>query len=182
MASAIVRQPCIKCDKGFGKNMCGGCQQWFCKIHHNEHQKELFGEMDDITQKHDELHSHLTMENMDSEHPLLLRINHWEQQSVHRIHTAANEARSKLKQSLDRVKKEFKASLSHIADELKLGRTSEDYNKIELKRWMDQLESLKQQLKNPTEFELYGGTQADTNTSMIRLVRLKMHQIISKLM
>jgi hypothetical protein len=182
MASAIERQPCIKCDKSFGKNMCIGCQQWFCNIHYNQHQEELAKEMDNVTQKHDELHSHLTVENMDSEHPLLLRIYKWEQQSIHRIHIVANEVRTKLKQSLDQIKKETKASLIQVAEQLKTSRISEDYTEMELKRWMDQLECIKQRLLNPLEIELCGDTQDDTNASIIRYIELKIHRILGKFM
>jgi DNA anti-recombination protein RmuC len=182
MASANVKQPCSKCDEGFGRNICGGCQQWFCKTHYNEHQEELGKEMNNVSQKHDELHSHLTMDNMDSENPLLVRINKWEQQSINRIRAVANEARTKLKQSFDQIKEETKASLSQVTNELKLSRTSEDYTEIELKLWMDQLESLKQQLENSTQLDLYGDTDDYMNASVIPLIELKAHQASSKLM
>jgi predicted nucleic acid-binding Zn-ribbon protein len=176
MASAIARQPCGKCDKGVGKLICGGCQQWYCNKHYNEHQEELVKEMDDIAKKHDELHSHLTMDNMNIEHPFLVRTNEWEERSIHRIRTAANEARTKLKQSLDQIKEETKALLSLVADELKSGRESEEYTEVELKRWMDELETLKQHLLNPPEIELHSDTQDDTDASMIRLIKLKFFQ------
>jgi predicted nucleic acid-binding Zn-ribbon protein len=180
MASASVKQPCVKCDKGFGKNMCIGCQQWFCNKHYNEHQEELAKEMENVTQKHDELHSHLTMGNMGSEHPLLVRNNEWEQQSIDRIRAVTNEARTKLKQSLDQVKQEIKTSLSQVADQFKSSRENEDYTEIDLKCWMDQLESLKQRLLNPPEIELHGDTQAETNASTIKLIELKFYQGPSK--
>jgi predicted nucleic acid-binding Zn-ribbon protein len=182
MASASVKQPCIKCDKGFGRNMCSGCQQWFCNKHYNQHQEELAKEMENVTQKHDELHSHLTMESMGSEHPLLVRINEWEQRSIDRIRAVTNEARTKLKQSLDQVKQEIKTSLSQVADQLKSSRENEDYTEIDLKIWMNKLESLKQHLLNPPEIELHGDTQAETNASTIKLIGVKAPRIVSRLM
>jgi hypothetical protein len=182
MASSSVKQPCIKCDQGFVTNMCIGCQKWFCNKHYNEHQEELTKEMDDITQKHDELHSHSTIESIDSVNPILVRINKWEQESIDRIRAVANEARTKLKQSLDKIKEETKATLSQVANELKSSPESEDYIEIDLKRWMDRLGSLKQRLLNTTEIELYGDTHDDTDASMIRLIRINIHRIVSKLM
>jgi hypothetical protein len=182
MATAHVKQACIKCDKGFGRNMCSGCQQWFCNKHYNEHQEELAKQMDNVIQKHDELHSHLTMENVDSEHPLLARINKWEQQSINRIHTVAHDVRTYLKQSIDQAKKEIKTSSSQVTDQLKSSRENEDYTEIDLKCWMDQLESLKQRLLNPPEIALYGDTHDDTDASTIRLIGLKAPRIVSKLM
>jgi hypothetical protein len=180
MASAIERKPCIRCKKGISENICIGCQQWFCKIHYNEHQEELTKEMDDVTQKHDELLSHLIKENVNSENPLLMRINNWEQRSIDRIRAVANEARTKLKQSLDQVKKEIKTSLSQVANQLKSSRESEDYTEIELKRWMKQLQSLKKRLLNPPEIQLCGDTENVTNTSIIRFIQLKVKQAPSK--
>jgi uncharacterized protein (UPF0210 family) len=126
MASASVKQHCVVCDQGCDTNICIGCQKWYCNKHYNEHQEELVKEMNDITKKHDELHSHVTMDNMDSGHPLLVRINTCEQQSINRIHTVANDVRTYLKQSIDQVKKEIKTSLSPVADQLKPSRESED--------------------------------------------------------
>jgi hypothetical protein len=182
MASAIVKQPCIKCDKGFGNLMCIGCQQWFCRKHYNEHQQELAKEMDGIKQKHDELLSRLTNENVDSKNPLLVRICKWEQRSIDRIRAVADEARTGLKQALDQFKKEIKTSLSQVADPLKSSRENEDYIEIDLKCWMDQLENLKKRPPNPPEIELCGDAQTETNASNIRFIELKGPRILSKLM
>jgi hypothetical protein len=182
MATANKRRPCFKCDKGVGRNMCIGCQQYFCNMDYNEHQKQLAKEIDNVTQKHDELHLHLIMENMGSEHPLLVRINEWEQRSIDRIHIVANEARTKLKQSLDQVKQETKASLSQVADQLKSSRENEDYTEIDLKIWMNKLESLKKLPLNPTEIELCGDTHPQMNASTIKLIGVKAPRIVSKLM
>jgi hypothetical protein len=180
MATAIERQPCVKCYEGFGKLMCGGCQQWFCNRHYNEHQNELAKAMDNVTQTHDELHSNLTMENVDSEHPLLVRINNWEQRSIDRIRVVANDVRTYLEQSINQIKKEIKTSLGLVTDQLKSSRESVDFTDVELKRWMDKLESLKQRLLYPSEIELCGDNQDDTNTSVIRLIELKFFQGPSK--
>jgi gas vesicle protein len=182
MASASVKQSCVRCDKGFGRNMCGGCQQWFCKTQYNEHQEALAKEMDNITEKHDELHSHLTTNHMDSENPLLVRVNKWEQRSIDRIRAVANEARTDLKQSLGQIRKQIKTSLSQVADQLKSSRENEDYTEIDLKCWMDQLESLKKRLLNPSEIELCGDAQSETNASNIRFIELKAPRMLSKLM
>jgi hypothetical protein len=182
MADAIERQLCVKCDNSSGRAMCICCRKWFCNKHFNEHQEEMAKEMDNVTQKQDELLTYLTMDDMDSEHPLLVRINKWEQQSIDRIRAVANEARTDLKQVLDQFKKEIDTSLSQVADQLKSSRENQDYTKIDLKCWMDQLEWIKQRLLNPTQIELYGETQDDTDASTIRLIGVKAPRIVSKLM
>jgi hypothetical protein len=138
MASASVKQSCAKCDQGFRRNMCSGCQKWFCNKHYNEHQEELAREMNDVTKKHDELHSHLTIDNMDREHPLLVRINNWEQRSIDRIRAVTNEARTKLKQSLDQLKQEIKTSMNQVADHLKTSRENQHYTEIGVAVIIDQ--------------------------------------------
>jgi hypothetical protein len=182
MASAIVRKPCVKCQKHLSKDICVGCLQSFCIEHYDEHQLEIASEMHDVSQKLDEFQAYLAMENIYSEHPLILRINEWEQRSISRIQEVAENVRTKLKQSLDEVKEIAKISLSQVADELEISRANTDYTEIELKSWMDQLESLKQQLKDLNKYELYGGIQDDTNASIIRLIKLKPHRTVSKLM
>jgi hypothetical protein len=79
MAAAIERKLCVKCDNSSGKAMCSCCRKWFCNKHFNEHQEEMAKEMDNVTQKQDELLTYLPMDDVDSEHPLLVRINKWEQ-------------------------------------------------------------------------------------------------------
>jgi hypothetical protein len=119
---------------------------------------------------------------MDSENPLLVRVNKWEQRSIDRIRAVANEARTDLKESLGQIKKQIKTSLSEIADEFKSSRENEDYTEIDLKCWMDQLESLKKRLLNPPEIELHSDAQTETNASTIRLIRFSIPRIVSKLM
>jgi hypothetical protein len=63
---------------------------------------------------------------------------------------------------------------------LKTSHESEDYTEIELKRWMKQLQSLKQRLLNPPEIQLCGDTENVTNTSIIRFIQLKVKQAPSK--
>jgi hypothetical protein len=120
------------------------------------------------------------MDNMNIEQPFLVRINTWEERSIDRICAVANEARTDLKRALDRVKKENNTSISQVADQLKISCRSEDYTEIDLKSWMDQLESLKQRLLNQTQIELYGDTHDDTDASIIRLIELKFFQGRSK--
>jgi hypothetical protein len=149
-----------------------------CNKHYNEHQEELAKEMDYVTQKNYELLSHLTMKRIDSEHPLLVRINKWEQQSIDRICAVANEARTDLKLTLDQLKPDIKTSLNQVTDQLKISCTSQDYTEIELKCCMDQLKSLKKRLLNPTEIELCGDTDDDKNASVIRLIELRCQQTV----
>lgn len=112
MASAINRKPCIKCDKGLGVTTCGGCQQWFCTKHFVDHRQELATQMDYIGHEHDLFQRDLIQENFT--HPLLTRINEWEQISIKRIVTVAEEARKELSKYFDYNKEQLKTSLNQL--------------------------------------------------------------------
>jgi uncharacterized UBP type Zn finger protein len=177
---ATERQQCIMCDKGFGRDICSGCKNAFCGRHYEEHRHKLNGEMDNIGLTHDTLQSYLTAENMANNHPLVERINKWEERSINRIRQVAHDALAKFKRSLDRIKRETMESLIQVAGEMKISRESEDYTEMELTRWMKQLESLKQRLQSLPMIELCDDTQNDGNASIIRLIKLKVHQEPSK--
>jgi hypothetical protein len=134
-----VRQQCNICDQGLCRDICSGYKSAFCGRHYDEHRRKLGEEMSDDTQKHDELLSQITMNSMDSENPLLVRINKWEQQYIDIIHAVVNEARTDLKQALDQFKEVIKTSLRQVAEQLKSSRERKDYTEIKLKRCMEQL-------------------------------------------
>src|ERR1700677_934414 len=99
MASALLKNPCAKCDKGGGVTTCDGCQQSFCIKHIIEHRQELAIQLDNIGQEHDLFRRDLTQEN--SAYPLFIRIDEWEQESITKIQVAAEAARADLQQLLD---------------------------------------------------------------------------------
>jgi hypothetical protein len=138
--------------------------------------------MNNVSKTQNDLQSHLTAKTMASEHSFFLCINEWEQRSISRIQEVANEVRTKLKQSFGRIKEDINISLSQAANEIQLDYERKDHTEIELKRWMDQLENLKQRLQNPPGIELCDDTQVDTNASIIKLIELKIHPTVSKLM
>jgi hypothetical protein len=182
MASVITRQSCNVCDKDLGIVICVGCHQCFCRKHYDEHQEEFARDMNNIKQKYDEIHSQLTIKARDSEDLLLSHINEWEQRSINRIHTVANEARTKLKQSLDPIEEQTKTSLSRVGDQLRLSCASKNYSEIELKCWMEQLESFQRQLPNQYESNKYEYIQKDMDASIVKLIESEAHWTVSKLL
>jgi len=167
MTSATTKKTCAKCKKGAGTAMCYGCEQAFCTKHFIEHRQELSQQMDNIGQKHDVLHKDLTHEQ--STHPLLTRINQWEQECITKIQTAAKSARTDLQQLLDKAKNNLNTSVSKMTEELQSSRDSDDYTEVDIKKWTDQLQKFCMMLDSPTTVNIDYDNDA---RSVIRLIRV----------
>ena len=76
--------------------------------------------MDDIWQEHDWLRRDLIQEDL--RHPLLLRIDEWEQKSITKLQVTAETARANLRQLLSQTKNDVKTSVDKIADEIQTHR------------------------------------------------------------
>jgi hypothetical protein len=175
MASALVKQPCIKCPKGAGITTCGGCQQWFCTRHFIEHRQELATQMDQIGQEHDLLQRDMIQEN--GEHPLLSRINDWEQTSIATIQEAAAQARIDLRKSINHTKNQVKTSLGQVTKQFESSRQSDDYTEMDLNKWIEQLAELRWMLETPSTIEI---VDDDQTRPIIRRIQLKERQTTSK--
>jgi hypothetical protein len=172
MASAMVqKKPCSKCGKGTGIFTCDGCQQSFCRKHSEEHRQELTIQMDNIGQEHDVLHREADKEN--NSHPLLSHINVWERESINKIEQVAEQARVDLKQLIDQRKQEFKTTMNRLTDELQSSRESEDYTELDLNRWTNQLNELRQNLEKSMTTNLIN---EDDGRSVIRFIKVSSAQ------
>ncbi|CAF3169769.1 unnamed protein product [Rotaria sp. Silwood2] len=166
MASVTAKQPCIKCDKGGGVATCGGCQQWFCVKHFNGHRQELATGMDMLGEEHDLLQRDLIQDI--AAHGFLSCVNDWEQKSVTKIQAAAEQARIDIQIYLDQNKQQLKTSLDQMTNELKLGRQSDDYTEIDLKKWMEQMKLIREMLEKPSTIRIIDDDDAD---SIIHLIQ-----------
>jgi hypothetical protein len=171
MPVSPIREPCIRCEKGGGILTCGGCQQWYCTKHLLEHRQELTTQMDHIGQECDLFQRDLNQEN--EKHPLVSRIDAWEQQSIKMIQLAAEEARKDLQQYLDHNMTQLKTTLFQITKSLQASRESDDYTEIDLNKWIERLKQLRERLEKPTTIDIIDDDQTQ---STIRLIKLKEHQ------
>ena len=101
MASCEIKNSCAKCDKGAGVTTCNGCEKSFCLKHIVEHRQDLALELDQLGQEHDSFRHDLLKDN--SIHPILNRIDQWENESVTKIQVVAEAARADFRQSIDRI-------------------------------------------------------------------------------
>ena len=161
--STAIRRPCARCNQGKGVATCNGCQQILCIKHFTEHRDELTKLMDNISEEHDTLQGDLFQENV--EHPLLFRIDHWEQESIKKIQVVAQTARIKLQQIFNRNKQQVKSSVEHLTNELQISRESADYTELDIKRWSDELNALKEKLKDWSTIDMRDDNHPEFNYS-----------------
>lgn len=172
MNSTLNRKSCVKCFDGVGHILCGRCEQWMCTKHFNEHREAFSAEMNQIRREHEDLLRICYQENYDT-HPLLVRINSWEQQSIAKIRQAANEARTMLKKHLDQIKNQLKLSLAQVTREQQATRDAQNYTEMQVKRWMEQLKELREQLEQPKMIEIQHDQIESHISDVIRLLECK---------
>lgn len=177
MASSTSFQPCLKCPKGRGQVICGGCQQWFCLKHLNEHRQELNQQMDGVLVEHDQLQQDLIRNDQDNsrKHPLLSDIDQWESKSIETIKQVANNARQQLRKSLDLLKRKIKTLLRPISDELQENRQTESYTEKDLTTWVSRLQELREKFNNPPGIAIKQHGEA-SSTEYLSLIQLQIVQ------
>jgi hypothetical protein len=166
-SSSNIKQSCVKCDKGGGIAICSGCQQQFCVKHFIEHRQELATQMDQIGQQHDLLRRDLSKEIPD--HPLLARINTWEQESITKIQVAAEVARADLRQILDRTKTELKTMVDKLTSEFQSSQELDDYTEIDLEKWMKKLKELRATLETPVNGSILSDNFSQASIRLIKI-------------
>ena len=168
MASSVTsKQPCVKCDKGGGIAMCSGCQQWFCIKHFNEHRQELAIEMDHVGEEHNLLQRDLSQNN--HEHDLLSHVNDWEQKSIAKIQTTAEQVRIDIQKYLDNNKQQRRTFLDRLTDELKASLQSDDYIETDLKKWLEQLKEIRKMLENPSNIQIIDDNDPQSTIYLIQV-------------
>ena len=174
MASVQEKKPCAKCPKGVGVTTCDGCRQSFCLKHIIEHRQELATKMDDLGQEHDAFRRDLSDKSAD--HPLLQTINQWEEESIQKIRTTAETARTNLRQLFEQMKNNLNTSLVKITHELHTHRGLDDYTEIDLNRWLIELTDLRQFLEAPSTVQI---VKSEDATAVIHLIGVRMKAPLS---
>lgn len=153
MASAEAKQICSKCSKNRGHILCGGCNEWMCMKHFNEHRQQLTGDMENLFQQHDQFFETLT-KDLVCDHPLLLSINQWESKSIEQIKRMADDVRIEIRDHLNRAKTQMQNTLHRVSEQLKESRETEDFTEVELKKWKNALQELRQELDTQSNLKL----------------------------
>ncbi|CAF3905655.1 unnamed protein product [Rotaria sp. Silwood1] len=138
------KRPCSKCDKAAGIFTCFGCQKDFCYRHVAEHRQELNKQMDELTTNHDQLQQTIVeQEAQPNCHPLIQKINEWEQESINKIHRTADDARKQVITILEMHRTQVIHDLTCLTEKLSEAHKADDYVETDLKEWMEKLDKLK---------------------------------------
>ncbi|CAF3915235.1 unnamed protein product [Rotaria sordida] len=145
MATAVgEKTPCSICQKAVGVFTCRGCGKDFCYRHVAEHRQELNKQMDELTTNHDELQQTITEQEVRPNcHPLIQKINKWEQESIDKIHQTADDARKQVITILGMHRTQVIHDLSCLTKKLNEVRNEDNYVETDLKEWTEKLDKLK---------------------------------------
>jgi hypothetical protein len=140
-----IEARCATCGKAAATCMCLGCSMNFCLRHLNEHRAELAKQMDeDIFAFHDQIRQNFDEQTKESDHhPLMKRIDDWEQAAHEKIHQTANDARQQLLNAINKYNNNIKVRLENITQELKTARDGDNFFETDLKEWLNQLDALR---------------------------------------
>lgn len=156
MKESLESDQCSICQKGGGKCICGGCRNYFCVKHFDEHRKELSKRFDDdIVRTHDEFVEQINkISGRDcTASKLLEEIDRWETLALNKVHQAAERAREQLIQVVAHEKSKLKNDFERITKEIhdRLGELNFDENDIEnLRQRLNEMQLSLSELIQPT--------------------------------
>jgi hypothetical protein len=143
----IGKARCATCSKEKAILKCEGCLQTFCFNHVADHRQELNKQLEDVEVTCDLIRERLTEQTTDSQkHPLLQKINEWEENSIDKIRTTAEEARQLLiKHTIGHIA-EIEGKLSKVANQIRQSRQENDFFETDVRQWKDNLTKIKEEL------------------------------------
>ncbi|CAF1084839.1 unnamed protein product [Adineta steineri] len=156
---------CSTCQKAAGVLTCPGCNNAFCSRHVTEHRQQLNRQMDEIGANHDQLKQLIVeQEAQPTCHPLMEQIDKWEQESITKIHQAADDARKQILTIICTHRTQVTDNLAVLTQELSRARDEDDYVETELNEWIEKLDQLKIDLNAAQALHF---DQDDSETSLI---------------
>jgi septation ring formation regulator EzrA len=143
----IGKARCATCSKEKAILKCEGCLQTFCFNHVTDHRQELNKQLEDVEVTCDLIRERLTEQTTDSQkHPLLQKINEWEENSIGKIRTTAEEARKLLiKHTIGHIA-EIEGKLSKVTNQIRQSRQENDFFETDVRQWKDNLTKIKEEL------------------------------------
>lgn len=172
MTSDTQNKLCSKCMKNFSVAKCHGCEESFCTKHFIKHRLYLAEQMVDINKKHEILQQDLN--HADFEYPLISSIYAWERKSMRKIQEIADKARNDIQKWLDKTKTDVKNSLEQITEQLKSSEKFDNYTELDIEKWTNQLEELRNLLEKPSTISV---VENEKSSSTIRTIKVIDKQI-----
>lgn len=175
MSRLSTKKTCVKCVKGTGIVTCDGCYQSFCHKHLSEHREELFKEINQINNQCEQFRQSLSEENDSTS--LIYEIDQWEEKSIEKIHLTAENARNDVRKLTDKTINDFDKAITKITTDMEFSHQSNDTTEIDLIHWNDQLESLKDLIKQPYPI---GIVNDQTQTIPLHFIKVKYQSPFNK--
>lgn len=148
MVTTNGKTRCAICSKDNATMKCEGCSQTYCYNHVAEHRQQLNRELEDVATDCDCIRELLTEQRIDSkQHPLMRKINQWEQESIAKIRQKAEETRQLLVKHTIGTTAEIEAKLNNIAKQIKQNREDNNFSETDLQRWKENLTKLNNKLQ-----------------------------------
>ncbi|CAF5192682.1 unnamed protein product, partial [Rotaria sp. Silwood1] len=106
---------------------------------------------------------------------LLKEIDKWEKESIRKIQITADKIRIDLKEIFECSNNEILKTCRNIASKLLYAREAENFSEIDLKKWTEQLNELKLQIKSLSMLHII-----EDHNSPIYLIEIKQNNTINK--
>lgn len=150
MATTSTKTICVYCNKEKLTYPCQGCSKNYCLDHLNEHRTDLNKLLGDIENQHDQFRQELNDQKSNpSKHPLMQKINRWENDSVAKIKQTAEQCRVKLNACMNRFFLDMEKNWTHSTEQIKEMRQGNDFNEIDLNYLTQRLQKLQEELAQP---------------------------------
>ena len=153
MTTNLTKKKCVKCVTGTNIAVCDGCHKSFCYRHLSEHRQELLQKMEAINDQCEHFRQNLRHEHDLS--PILSDIDLWEKESIEKINVAANNARNAVYQSAEQMLNRFNEAVNDITKDIEFSRSVNDATEIDLDKWTNHLQTLKNLIKKPIAISFY---------------------------
>jgi archaellum component FlaC len=155
MATATTKERCSICGKETSTFNCGGCSQHFCRNDLKKHLQKFSENLDKIENEYDQFRQKLNDQKDDlKKRPLIQEVDKWETDSINNIKQTAEHCRQRLIDYTNKSIIEIENKLNDIAKNLKEIRQENEFNEIDLNRFKQNLNKLKQELDKPSSVSI----------------------------
>lgn len=160
--SSLSNSCSICANKALGVFKCQGCSNVFCRKHASEHRDHLNQQLETIFNEHNQLQQMINEQNSPVNHPLVMDIQRWEENSIRKIRQTAEELRQQIERSFqmqrgkrrkkrkhffnDRHLENVSTTLKNLSQRLTKAREEDDYIETDLQIWLNKLTTLRNDL------------------------------------
>lgn len=166
MSSTNSKPVCASCQKNIGQFKCEGCNETFCLQHVTEHRQVLSQQLEEVIIEYDSIQQNLS-ENTNRHRQFMSDIDKWEDKSIEKIRTFANDIRKQVNQ----MKNVFNVEeLNQLKEQIRIARENSDFFENDLRQWIQVLEKLKNDLNTSNFSSSY--IQENKNSPLIHSIQI----------